>query len=100
MKTEPEDFPTSDEIGMTCTGVEKLLRELNPYKRSGPDNIKPHMLKELASELAPVLTIILRKLYNTGTVSDIWRSALITTVFKKGQTYKAENYRFIDLHML
>lgn len=97
MKTEPTDFPDSDDIIITCAGVEKLLRELNPYKGSGPDNIKPRVLKELAKELAPVLTCIFRTSYRSGTVPDVWREALITPVYKKGQKYKAENYRPISL---
>jgi hypothetical protein len=39
-------------------GVEKLLKNLNPHKAAGPDNIRPMVLKELASEISPILSII------------------------------------------
>jgi hypothetical protein len=31
---------------------------LNPNKAAGPDEIKPGVLKELATEIAPILTLI------------------------------------------
>jgi len=39
-------------------GVAKLLKEINPYKASGPDEIPCRVLKELAVELAPVVTAL------------------------------------------
>ena len=35
-------------------GVIKLLKGLNPFKGSGPDELHPRALKELATELGPV----------------------------------------------
>jgi hypothetical protein len=38
------------------------------HKVPGPDNIIPRVLKELATHISPILTIIFRKSYNTGNV--------------------------------
>ena len=56
------------DIDITETGVLKLLQNLKPYKAQGPDNIHPRILKELAVEIAPSLTLIVRKSHVTGEV--------------------------------
>ena len=61
-------YKSAPEINIACTGVLKLLQKLNPNKAAGPDNIRPKILKELAPEIAPILTIIFRKSLETGEV--------------------------------
>ena len=51
-------YQTMPDITITCEGIAKLLLNLNPNKADGPDEIKPRVLKELATEIAPILTII------------------------------------------
>ena len=90
-------YPTCEELHITENGVLKLLQRLNPNKASGPDNIRPRILKELSSEIAPILTIIFNTSLATGEVPSDWRSANVSPVYKKGERYKAENYRPISL---
>ena len=90
-------YQTAPEINITCAGVMKLLQKLNPNKAAGPDNIRPKVLKELAPELAPILTIIFRKSLETGEIPPDWRLANVSPVYKKGDRHKAENYRPISL---
>ena len=59
-------FPSAPEINITCAGVLKLLQKLKPNKATGPDNIRPKILKELAAEIAPILTIIFRRSLESG----------------------------------
>jgi hypothetical protein len=58
-------------ILFTKEGVEKLLKNLDPTKASGPDNISKRILKETATEVAPCLAIILQHSYDTGQVPNI-----------------------------
>jgi hypothetical protein len=51
-------FNTIKDINITENGVHKLLKNLNPNKAAGPDNITPRVLKELATHIAPILTIL------------------------------------------
>ena len=97
IQSKRKDFDTVNDIDITVNGVKKLLDGLNPYKASGPDNIKPRLLKELSDVIVPILTTIFRLSYETGEIPDAWRTALVTPAFKKGQKYKAENYRPISL---
>ena len=89
--------PTLPEIVITTEGVRKLLSKLKPGKASGPDNISPRVLKQLASVLADPLSRIFRKSLAEGCVPEDWRHANVAPIFKKGQHYVPANYRPISL---
>ena len=78
-------------------GLEKLLKEVNPSKASGPDGIPNRILKECACQIAPSLTAIFQKSIDTGTLPEDWLNANISCVFKKGDKHAAENYRPVSL---
>ena len=46
------------DIVVTENGVLKLLKNLNPNKASGPDQVSSRFLKTMSSSIAPVLTIL------------------------------------------
>ncbi|KAL8621470.1 hypothetical protein ACOMHN_058232 [Nucella lapillus] len=75
------DYPLLDSI--TVEGVNQLLMKLDPAKASGPDNISARLLKELSSEIAPILTTIYRPSLNSGCVPTDWKDALVSPIFKK-----------------
>lgn len=89
--------PTMSPINISVQGVDKLLTGLNPNKASGPDEISPRLLKELHSQVAPILTHIFQLSLDTGIVPDDWKHAVISPVYKKGDKSKASNYRPISL---
>jgi hypothetical protein len=60
--------PHCDIITIDETGVRKLLKKLYPNKASGPDGISPRILKELAPELAPSLTLFYQASLQSGIV--------------------------------
>jgi hypothetical protein len=51
---------------------------VNPNKEAGPDEIKPRVLKDLATEIAPILTII----FQTSLESGVVPSEQFTVKFK------------------
>ena len=61
------------------------------------DALGPNVLKNLALSIAPILTIIYRKSYETGYIPDDWRAANIAPAFKKGKNSVPANYRPISL---
>ena len=69
---------------MPLNGVTKLLQNLKPHKAPGPDNIKPLVMKETASTIAPALTAIFKKSLDTEEVPEDWRTANVTPIFKNG----------------
>ena len=86
-----------EEIIVKEHGVCKLLLKINPRKACGPDKISTRILKDSAVELAPLLTAIYQRSFDCGEVPEDWRSANITPVFKKGDRFKASNYRPVSL---
>ena len=62
--------------------------------------ISARILKDLTDELAPLLTAIYQKTFDCGEVPEDWKSANITPVLKKGDRFKASNYRPVSLTSL
>ena len=90
-------FPEAEPLNIEQNGIEKLLKNLNSSKATGPDNIPTQVLKNCAKQIAPTLTIIFRHSVQTGNLPSDWLSANIAAVFKKGDKNKAENYRPVSL---
>ena len=91
------DYQDMSDIEVTQPGVLKLLAYLDPKKLTGPDQLSPRMLKEVSSEVTPVLTYIFNQSLSTGIVPVDWRLANIFPLHKKGRRDLAENYRPISL---
>ena len=56
--TTEDQFPVIEDIDITLNGIVKLLKDWNPTKSSGPDNLSPKVLKEIANEVGPLLLLI------------------------------------------
>ena len=97
LKTTKHAKDTIPAIIIRPEGVEKLLKQLNPSKASGPDGIPNRILKECSKQLAPGLASIYQKSINTGSLPSNWPNANITCLFKNGDKHAAENYRPVSL---
>lgn len=89
-----------DDIQVTEDGIRKMLEKTNPRKTTGPDSIPVRFMKDYASRLAPILTVIFNRSLQEGTVPDDWRHANVTAIFKKGSRHDAANYRPVSLTSL
>ena len=94
---DTHNYPIMQDITMTPPSIKKRLSKLDPSKASGPDEIKPRLLKELAYEISPILCLIFQKSLDTGEVPTYWRTAHVSPIYKKGSKYIPENYRPISL---
>ena len=96
--TNYTDKEISD-IEISSYEVETLLKEINIYKSEGPDKIHPKLLKSLCdnTNFVDAVTKLFRKCYETGCLPDVWKTAKITALYKKGSKCEAKNYRPISL---
>jgi len=66
----------------------------------GPDGIHTRVLRELAEKLAKPLSNIYQQSWLTVEVTDDWRIAIVTPIYKKGQEEDPGNYRPVSLTLV
>ena len=89
--------PFMDDIVVSNEGVTKFLKGLNPSKASGPDELRPRVLKELATELGTVFANLFQQSLDTGEIPKEWSLANICPLYKMGGRALACNYRPVSL---
>ena len=75
--------PTVAGITVTENGMRKLLQQLNPHKATGPDEVSSHLLKVVASQITPALTLFFQASLDQGKVTEDWKAANITPSSRK-----------------
>ena len=78
-------------------GVQKLLKDLNPHKSTGPDEVPSRILKIGAEELSPALVKLYQHSIDVGEVPQEWRDANVVPIFKKGDRCQSSNCRPVSL---
>ena len=94
---DPSPYPDISELEINCDGVYKLLRQLNPNKAQGPDNISARFLKDYSEFICKPFTLVFQASLQQGIIPDDWRNALVSPLFKKGDRSAPSNYRPISL---
>ena len=63
------------------------------HKTMGPDKIHPWVLREVADEVAKLLSIIFERSWQPGEVPTDWKRGNIIPIFKNGKKDHPRNYR-------
>lgn len=77
--------------------VYRALRSLKPKTSHGPDGLPNILLHNLAGVVCGPLSFIFNASFQSGSLPQCWLDALVTPVFKKGETSSPSNYRPISL---
>ena len=93
-------YPSIPGFDITSSGVRNLLANCDTNKSPGPDNIHAAFLKQVASEIAPLLTHLFNQSLTEGTVPASWKQAYVTPIYKKGTKTDPRNYRPVSLTSL
>ena len=81
-------------VRITKDMVKRELRNLNPSKAFGPDEIHP---KLLIDHLCEPITILMNKSLDEGYLPMDWKTAHISPIYKKGDKSTPANYRPVSL---
>ena len=92
--TLPHQIP---DLNFNKNYVYSVLCDLDTSKAVGPDLVHNRILKECASILAEPLCIIFNKSLSDCKFPELWKTAHITPIFKKGDSSNCTNYRPISL---
>ena len=84
-----------DEV--TKSEIEDVIQSIEMNKASGPDNISHRMLKRCIHSKSTPLCILFNCFISEGVFPDLWKTATVTPLFKKGDKSIPSNYRPVSL---
>lgn len=73
------------------------LKKLKPKKASGEDGIPPYLLKGCGEWLREPLLHIFNLIISSGTFPSLWKTSIVTPIFKSGDKMDITNYRPISI---
>ncbi len=93
----PADQSPLTDVHFPPGAVFKKISKLKAKTSPGPDGLPPSFFINTARAISFPLSFIFTKSYQSSELPEIWRSAIITPVFKKGSVHEVNNYRPISL---
>ena len=84
-------------VEVTQERVERLLREVDIRKATGPDDVSPQVLRHCSSELAGPLSEVFKACVRENTWPSVWKKARVVPIHKKKSRSNPANYRPISL---
>ena len=73
------------------------MKDLNPHKATGPDEVPSRILKIGAEELSPALVKLYQHSIDVGEVPQELRDVNVVPISKKGDRHQPSNYRPVSL---
>ena len=88
-----------DDVTFTIQEIHDIITHLKPSSAPGPCSFHPKVLIECADSLAEPLYHVFRDSLDTGIIPEIWRTANVSPIYKKGKKSDPLNYRPISLNI-
>lgn len=88
---------TLEHVTFTHCSTYKHLSKLKCTFSAGPDGIPPIFYKKLARCLTGPISKLNQLIFDSGALPAVWKTALVTPIFKKGRSSIVANYRPISL---
>ena len=85
------------DITFSLCDLSKIIKNLNPNKAHGHDNISIKMIQLCGDSILPPLKIIFESAINASIFPDLWKKGNIIPVHKKESKNLVKNYRPISL---
>ena len=97
MKNSPDQ--SISDVLITPESVKLELANLNIFKSMGPDGIHPKVLKSLSDDPRFVDAVfdLFRDCIDSGTLPKVWKSAIVSALYKSGSKKVPLNYRPVSL---
>ena len=61
--------------------VKKAIFVMNVNKSCGPDDIHPHVLKELVDIMSNPIVLLLNRTMEEGVIPDDWKKAIVSPIY-------------------
>ena len=84
-------------ITISTENLTRMIKDINPNKAHGHDNISIKMIQICGDSIIPPLKIIFESAIKSGHFPDSWKKGNIIPVHKKESKYLIKNYRPISL---
>ena len=84
-------------IEIDSNTVKHAIMRMNTGTAAGPGDIPIEVTKSGGQKLLEMITISLNKIINGQKVPEEWKIAIITSIYKKGDKRKCENYTGISV---
>lgn len=85
------------DISFSNSDLSKIIKDLNPNKAHGFDNISIKMIQMCGDSILPPLKMIIESAITSGSFPDSWKKGNIIPVHKKENKNLVKNYRPISL---
>ena len=84
-------------IDILPSDLSKIIKDLNPNKSHGHDNLSIRMIQICGESIIPPLILLFESSIQSGNFPDSWKKGNITPVHKKQSKNLVNNYRPISL---
>ena len=93
----PKTYSTFHFKQVQVNQVFKHLKKLSRKKATGPDDLPPGMLKDVAVSIAKPLCYVINQSLKTSVIPEDFKYGVVTPVFKAGNKQDLNNYRPITV---